>query len=164
MIPFPLPASGVTAQQTTNGRPWTWWTPLAPNSWNFNGKGAVEHTRTRVCTTGVRGALVQIQSSRSINTALCDRDRRHPYLGPARPSSGGIRPIQFLKGTPAVPRSRSAGLRLRDQPTRRRRRAYRVTIELTRCAHKSADGRPGEPRAGGSQRAGAGDAECGGVL
>ena len=42
--------------------------PLDSNSSNFNGKDAAGRMRTGVCTTGVRGSLVQIQSSRPINT------------------------------------------------------------------------------------------------
>ena len=39
----------------TDGRQWTWWTPLDSNSLNFNGKDAAGRMRTGVCTTGGQG-------------------------------------------------------------------------------------------------------------
>ena len=39
----------------TNGRPWTWWTPLDSNLLNFNGKDAAGRMRTGVCTTEGQG-------------------------------------------------------------------------------------------------------------
>ena len=39
----------------TDGRQWTWWTPLDSNSLNFNEKDAAGRMRTGVCTTGGQG-------------------------------------------------------------------------------------------------------------